>query len=512
MQTGRSLFYKFLLSFLLLAILPGFALAASSVKADTAGYCCAGKTLTESTAKECSKKKGKFYSLKEKTKAQKECKSQAAVPARAVVPIKSEVPAFCCVNGVIKKATKAQCNKMKGSYYTSSAQAKQACKPKKVFCCVDGKISSTSPGECKKQKGTAYKSASEAKQKCKPAAVYCCVDGKIKKSSPQQCKQHKGIAYKSASEAKQKCKPAAVYCCVDGIIKKGSTQQCKKYKGTAYKTAADAKRKCKPADIYCCANGTVRKMSSKQCSSRKGKEYQTNVEAVKACRGQKKAGASTGTEKSGHTTQIAQPMIATGLASAAQGSLAGRNVRVGDRPSNTISPELQSLSSRRSGHCCYQGDFSVKSEASCRVMGGRYYPPNTDIWGMDSKCLWAEEARQGGLQREAAADFVSREGGVAAYVDGTAIVLWDQKDATGHHIWVKNFSESAFSAQMQIYHYGAGDENLTAGATVIGTVAPFTVQLGSGAQGSWIMTAPNNDDDPNYAIRYNGRDLAVFQW
>ncbi len=132
--------------------------------------------------------------------------------------------------------------------------------------------------------------------------------------------------------------------------------------------------------------------------------------------------------------------------------------------------------------------------------------------GIDSRCKGAEDARQAGLQREAAADFARQQGGVVANVAGTAIVLWDQKDATGYHIWVKNFSDSDFYAQMQIYHYGHDDENLTVGETVIGTVAPFTVQLAPGAQGSWIMTVPNNDDNPDYAIRYNGRDVAVFQW
>jgi len=288
MQMDRLFFQKLLVGIVCVSFYPGFSLAASSPKGDTVGFCCTRHVLKESTAKECQKKRGTFYLVKEKVKAQKECRSKKPAPSGEVVaPAKTEVSIFCCANGVVKKTTKAQCMKKKGKYYANSAQAQRDCQVKKLFCCVDRKIKETSARQCKQHKGTAYKSAAEARKKCKPANIFCCVDGKIKETSARQCKQHKGTAYKSAAEARKKCKPANVFCCVDGKIKETSSRQCKQQKGTAYKSAAEARRKCKPANVFCCVDGKIKETSSRQCKQHKGTAYKSAAEARKKCKSAK---------------------------------------------------------------------------------------------------------------------------------------------------------------------------------------------------------------------------------
>ncbi len=346
---------------LLLISSPSLVWAASSSKADTPGFCCANNTLKESTETQCRKYKGKFYTVKESAKAQKECRAQrsTASPRTAIIPVKGEAPGFCCAKGVVKQATQGQCSKIQGSYYKSSAQAKQACKPVKIFCCVDGMISSTSDSDCKKRKGTIYKSVAEAKRKCKPADVYCCVDGKIKKSSPQQCKQHKGTAYATASEAKRKCKPADVYCCVDGKVKKSSPQQCKQHKGTVYTTVSEAKRKCKVADVYACVDGSVRKiMSPKQSKSQKVTGYKTRSEADRACR----------KEKISKNKQLSQSMIAAGTAR--PGDVKGNVVKskVGKTPGRNVASVALAT-----GYCCVDSKVSPWSQKECQKRKGVFF-------------------------------------------------------------------------------------------------------------------------------------------
>lgn len=270
-----------------------FVSTSSALTTDSSGLCCANNILKETTEKQCSKAKGKFYSAKEKTIAQKECRSP-----KPVVPGMTSVTGFCCRNGVVQKASQAQCSKLKGSYYISSALAKKSCKPKNIFCCVDGKISERSPGECKKRKGTAYASAAEAKKKCKPADIYCCADGKIKKTSPQQCKQYRGTAYKTVTEAKRKCKAADIYCCIAGKNIKTSAKQCAQRKGTAYKTISEANKKCNSQAVYCCIDGEISRLSSKQCRSKRGKEYITQLIAQKSC-----AKQITGFNRAGNTAR-----------------------------------------------------------------------------------------------------------------------------------------------------------------------------------------------------------------
>ena len=156
----KKLFFKVpYITICLLLFSVAFVSASPALKTDSSGLCCANNILKETTEKQCRKSKGKYYSAKEKTIAQKECRS-----LKPVVPGIIPTVGFCCNNGVVKKASQSQCSKLKGSYYASSALAKKSCKPKKIFCCVDGKISELSSGECKKRKGTTYASAVRGKE------------------------------------------------------------------------------------------------------------------------------------------------------------------------------------------------------------------------------------------------------------------------------------------------------------------------------------------------------------
>ena len=137
------------------------------------GYCCAKGKVFPATKAECDRQKGTYYDSK--SKADKACRS-AKKPTKeknaAVEPklkpssISRQVMGYCCTNGKVVRATKAQCIKQKGTFYSSKSKADRACKSVRGYCCVNGKVVLTTAAECARKNGTFFDSKQEAERAC----------------------------------------------------------------------------------------------------------------------------------------------------------------------------------------------------------------------------------------------------------------------------------------------------------------------------------------------------------
>ncbi len=172
MQSRKSSYLISFFCFFLLLFPPSLPWAVSAQKNDVT-LCCTDNVLKAATEAQCKKSGGKYYTAKEWTKAQKECRPpKPSAPHGASITSNNAATGFCCADGVIQKTTKAQCSGKKGHFYPNNTQARQNCTSDTIFCCVEGKTHSTSISKCEKQGGAIYKSAADARQRCTSVTPY----------------------------------------------------------------------------------------------------------------------------------------------------------------------------------------------------------------------------------------------------------------------------------------------------------------------------------------------------
>ncbi|THB76334.1 MAG: hypothetical protein D6B25_09990 [Desulfobulbaceae bacterium] len=243
------------------------------------GYCCIEGELTKGVSeKVCESKKGTFYQMSERLKAQKECQPEKG---------------WCCDKGKLNKATEAECKKLRGKYYDlkQSAQAKKECQPEEGWCCAKGKLDKATEAECKKLRGKYYdlKQSAQAKKECQPEEGWCCAKGTLNKTTEAECKKLRGKYYnaKLSAQAKKECRPEEGWCCAKGKLTKATEAECKKNRGKYYnpRQSAQAKKECQPEEGWCCAKGKLTQETKEECKKLRGKYYdkRQSAQAKKEC-------------------------------------------------------------------------------------------------------------------------------------------------------------------------------------------------------------------------------------
>jgi hypothetical protein len=115
----------------------------------------------------------------------------------------------CCANGKVSQATQSQCVQIGGKWYTTEAQAMQACQPM-CWCCryQDHAVGYVTVNECSRV-GTCYSTQGLAMEACQPPC-WCCSGGKVYQATQAQCAQMGGACYNDQSQATKACQQAPI--------------------------------------------------------------------------------------------------------------------------------------------------------------------------------------------------------------------------------------------------------------------------------------------------------------
>lgn len=186
------------------------------------GYCCTPDGVFPSTRENC---RGTFYL--DPTQAERACRSRSR-----------EESGYCCSGGRVSRATAESCQRARGVFAPTEAEASRRCRDGDGWCCRDGRVSQMNRSQCA---GRFFTDRYEAEKSCRPPEPergYCCLKGQVLQSTRENCR---GTFYLDPIQAEKACRTESGYCCLSGRVLPSTRQECK---GTFYLDQAQAQKAC----------------------------------------------------------------------------------------------------------------------------------------------------------------------------------------------------------------------------------------------------------------------------
>lgn len=160
--------------------------------------CIGGKLFDHVSKKQCSRRKGIYYTKQPREKATKECKNETSSLStkkpESTPP--DRVTGFCCVKGKLSpRMTEKKCEKLQGKFYTGQ-QAEKAgrfCRVEKGYCSAQGLIFATDKEKCARKHG----------QFSSRKTVWCYAHGNIELLEAGVCSKRKGKQFTRKLDARR---------------------------------------------------------------------------------------------------------------------------------------------------------------------------------------------------------------------------------------------------------------------------------------------------------------------
>jgi len=264
---------------------------------------------------------------------------------------------WCCRDGKVTPATKAQCKEAGGAWHATEAEAIKACQQVVGWFCSGSKVYQGSQAQATQAGATWYATQAEATKACESPG-WCCRNGQLTPATQYQCVQSLtaagGAWYATQAEAAKACDQMC-WCCTGGRYGQTTTDACAKMGGTCYATQAQASEHCQPLG-GCCADGKVSQSTQTQCAQVGGKWYSSVTEAQRVCAPPPTCWCCTSGRYGQTTTDACAKMGGTCYATQAQAS-----------------ERCQPL-----GGCCADGKVSQSTQTQCAQVGGKWYSSVTE--------------------------------------------------------------------------------------------------------------------------------------